>query len=235
MQYFIDGIAWAIGFLQFATVIFLAIAWDRRYGFVFGYCLLQVITSVAEAVVGWKLGAQSKPYAILFWTDEMALDILLFFILILLTFRALDEHSARQPMAKLVGVVTGLVLLLPFILYKGAFVRMTWFDSTSQMLNFGAAILNLLLWTALLVSRSRDRRLLKVSAGFGIIASGVAICFGLRRLVHTGGSIRLAVNMIFLFAHLIGTAILCWAFRPSFKRRAAPVVTSREPNDILKV
>jgi hypothetical protein len=223
VEFFLNAVALATGAMQLGTVVFLLFGPVRKYAFVLAYSSLQLTTSLLEVWVLHRFGATSRQYSKLFWTDEIVLDLLLFLILILLTYRAMEGSPMRGAMGRMLGAVTVLVIALPFVLFKGAFVKMAWFDHTSQLLNFGAALLNLGLWTALLGSRRRDPKLLTVSAGFGIIATGVAICFGLRLLVMVPGAAFRAVSEIFVFAHLAGSMILCWAFRPgvsSFMRQS---------------
>lgn len=220
MEFLSSTLAFSTALLQVATVVFLFLGPIRKYRFVLVYCLLQLGTSVAEMTVANQFGPKSKLYAKLFWTDEIVLDILLFFILILLTYRAMNGSPAQGQMRRVLGGVMLMAMLLPFVLFKGAFVTMSWFDHTSQLLNFGGAILNLGLWTALLGSRKRDPQLLVVSAGFGVVVTGVAISFGCRRLLHFqgAGSHNLALaaaNVVFVVAHLTGALTLCWAFRPA--------------------
>jgi hypothetical protein len=220
VEYVLDVLAVSLALLQVGTVILLLRGPARKYAFVLAFCSLQVGTSVGEMLIERKFGRASKLYAMAFWTDEIVLDLLLFFILILLTYRALEGSAAQKQMGRMLGAVTLIVMVLPFVLYKGAFVKTSWFDHTSQLLNFGAAILNLGLWGALVASRRKDTQLLTVSAGFGILATGVAISFGLRRLIIAHGAaahgpLWTAANMVFVLAHLAGSVILCWAFRPA--------------------
>ncbi len=200
--------------MQLGTVVFLLIRPVRKYGFVLAYCSLQLLTSLLEVVVLSKFGSGSKQFRLAFWTDEIVLDLLLFLILILLTYRAMEHRPGRFAMGRALGVVTAMVIGLPFVVFKGAFVMTAWFNHTSQMLNFGAAILNLGLWTALLGSAQRDRKLLTVSAGFGVMATGVAVSFGLRVLVPQHSALSAGLSQIFVLSHLAGGMILCWAFRP---------------------
>lgn len=203
--------------MQLGTVVFLLAGPIRKYAFVLGYCLVQVITSLLEDVVIRRFGTAGRQYRTVFWTDEIVLDLLLFLILILLTYRSMEGSPSRAAMRRILAIVTSLVITLPFLLFKGAFKTSAWFDHTSQLLNFGGAILNLGLWTALLSNRRRDMKLLTVSAGFGILATGAAISFGLRQLSH--GAAYIAAGNVFVIAHLAGACILCFAFRPSIQNR----------------
>lgn len=215
MSHLLDLIALLIGLGQLGTVVFLLVGPLRKYGFVFAYCSVQLCTSLTEIVVARKFGIFNKLYHKVFWTDEIILDLLLFFILILLTYRAMEGSAGRGTTGRLLTGVAFIAVLLPFVLFPDAFQKTAWFDHTSQLLNFGAAILNLGLWTALLGSRKRDPQLLAVSAGFGILATGVAVSFGLRRLIQTPGPAYNMAQIVFLLAHLAGALVLCWAFRPS--------------------
>jgi hypothetical protein len=170
VHFFIYALAFATGLAQLGTVAFLLAGPVRRYTFVLVYSLAQLITSLLEFVVVRRFGEISRQYRIMFWSDEIALDLLLFLILMLLTYRAMEGSPARRAMGRMLGAVTIAVMGLPFLLFQGTFVKMAWFDHTSQLLN--SAILNLGLWTALLRSGRRDKTLLTVSAGFGIIATG---------------------------------------------------------------
>ncbi len=214
VELFLDGLGVATGLAQLGTVVFILIGSVRRYAFVLTYCSLQLITSLLEVVVVRRFGPHSKQYSTVFWTDEIVVDLLLFLILILLTYRAMDGSLVRGPLRGMLGAATVIVTALPVLVFKGAFVKTAWFNHTSQLLNFAAAILNLGLWIVLLGSGKRDLKLLTVSAGFGIVATGSAISFGLRMLIHTSGIAHNWANYTFVLAHLTGAMILCWAFRP---------------------
>jgi hypothetical protein len=204
--------------MQVVTVVFLLLGPVRKYAFVLAYCSLQVITTLLEVGVLRKFG-KGKEYGKVFWTDEIVMDLLLFLILILLTYRAMEGSPMRGAMGRILAVVTAIAIALPFFLFPGAFLKSSWFDHTSQMLNFGAAIVNLGLWTALLGSRKRDAKLLTVSAAFGIMATGVAISFGFRQIFTAFGAAYYGASYAFVFAHLAAAFILCWAFRPALKER----------------
>jgi hypothetical protein len=230
VEYLLNAVSWSIGATQLATVVLLLWGPARKYGFVLGYCLLELGTSLAEIVVMREFGTKGRIFWRVFWTDEIVLDLLLFFILILLTHRAMEGSASRRGMEKLLGAVAAIVVSLPFVLYQGAFQKSAWFNHTSQLLNFGAALLNLGLWTALLRPGKRDRHLLTVSAGFGVTATGVAVAYGLRAMIHTRGAAWDTANLMFGLAHLAGAMILCWAFWPAQSAAGCqPALATYEP------
>jgi hypothetical protein len=164
-------------------------------------------------------------YARLFWTNDVIEDLLRFVLVAVLIYQVV---GSTKPL--LGRVLSGLVLamiLLPFLLFRPIFPptpsltlfpawypRGAWFNSTSQLLNFGAAIMNVILWGALIQSRKRDPQILAVSVGLGILVTGSAIAYGLRHLVPQGGytaAFNLFVNLTQLAAYLIW----CRAFWPA--------------------
>jgi hypothetical protein len=91
-----------------------------------------------------------------------------------------------------------------------------WFQSTSELLNFGAAIMNLMLWGTLLASRRREPQVLLVSLGLGIVVTGTALAYGVRHLM--GQHEFRAVGYLFMnLTQLIGWLIWCRAFLPTRK------------------
>jgi len=161
-----------------------------------------------------------------YWTDEVLLDLLLFLMVILLIYRALEGSPMRAGMGRLLGAVVNSVAIVPFVLFSARRFSTAWFDGTSQLLNFGAAIMNLALWTALIATKKRDPLLLTVSAGLGVAVTGAAITFGLRRFTLPGGTPQHMANLFKAITYLAGLTIWCWAFRPRARKSTAPPAVS---------
>jgi len=196
--------------LDFASTVGLTLA-DRLYGGA-------TYASLAQA------SEHQRFYAHLYWTSEVVLDLVLFMVVIVLTYRATDEGPVRRAARKVLGGVALAAVVLPFVLFHPKFAPWPngfWFTSTSQLLNFGGAIMNLALWAALIASKRRDPQLLTVSAGLGILVTGAAISFGVRHLIPPAGP-RWISDMLLLLAHLSGLMIWCWAFRPKPSPRQVP-------------
>jgi hypothetical protein len=207
--------------LQAVLVLFLLWRFLKRYAIILIYCLLQLSATVVAWLLWSDQGRQSVAYRNFYWTAEVALDLTLFLAVILLTYQALEGSKIRPQMGRLLGGVVIFALALPFVLLRGPVFGNNWFNHASQMLTFGAALLNLGLWTALLTNRKRDPLLLKVSVGLGIAMTGAAIAYGMRELF-----VRLIeVRVVDLFAsatHVAGVFIWCWAFWPKARRRVPP-------------
>ena len=219
--------------LQIFLLVLLLRGYFRRYVMLGTYCVVQLVITTVEELVFHYQGAKSPLFSHLYWTDEVIVDLLLFLMVIVLTFRALEGSPLRSQAARLLGGVVVAALVLPFLLYfrRGVFTPF-WFNGTAQMLSFGAAIMNLALWTALVGNRNRDARLLTVSAGLGLAVTGAAVYYGLRVFTRRGGILNEDLLDLFKSAsHVASVLIWCWAFLPRTQERPAsrPVAASPHP------
>lgn len=205
-----DALGWISIALLCILVVLLLLGPFRKYPLILTYCLVQLILTAGE---NHFLHTNRKLYAILYWTDEIILNLLLFLMVVTFTYRALDDHKLRAAMGKVLAGVFVVVVCLPLLVFKGpAFVATSWFNHTSQLLSFAAAILNLGLWTALVTNRRRDSQLLAVCAGLGVAVTGAAISYGVRGYVVKDW---LWLPDIFMSAtFVVSMAIWCWTFRP---------------------
>jgi hypothetical protein len=208
--------------IQAAVIVFLLRGSFRRYPLLLLYCVFQLGATITEEYVYRVFGEASNFFYRLYWTDEISLDLALFLMVITLTYRALEGSPLRLGMGRLLGGVLVLVLVVPFVVFSSRRFSNPWFDGTSQLLNFGGAILNLGLWTALIATKKRDPLLLSVSAGLGVAVTGAAIAFGLRRFTPPGGTTQQLANLFKTGTYLASVAIWCWAFRPAARKTPAP-------------
>ena len=223
MKFVFTAIAYSSIALQSVLLISLLIRGNfRRYPLLLVYSIVVLAATVAEVFVLNALGSRSTEYRHLYMADEVIVDLLLFLMVIVMTYQAMGENPLRAKVGRLLAVVAIGALCLPFILFRGPIFGLRWFFETSQMLNFGGAIMNLALWTALLGNKKRDRLLLSVSAGLGVAVTGAAITYG---LIHfswaAAGIARNLVNLIKSVAYLVSLVIWCWTFWP-FRKPKQP-------------
>lgn len=184
----------------------------RKYPILLAYSVVQLATSLIEAWIASEYGKTHPYYSRWYYGDEVTVSLLLFLTVIILTYRALEGAKMVLPAGKMLGGVALTAILLPFVIYHENYFKMRWFANASQILNFGGALMNLVLWSALLVNRRGDRQLLTVSAGLGVLVTTTAICFGIRTLFRWVDQDY--INLMFQLSHAAAFAILCWAFRP---------------------
>jgi hypothetical protein len=204
--------------LQCVLLFFLLRGPFRRY-IVFGlYVVGAFAADLAEGLVYYRLGWESPIYRRLYWTDKVTLELLLFLVVIAFTYAALQDNPLRPKAAKILGVIVAVALALPISMLRhhhnrtyGAFTSQ-WFNQASQVWNFGAAIMNLVLWTALLSNRRRDPQLVTLSIGVGIATASGAIAWGARQWLAESN--RWPVDIFRAVAGLASILLWCWAFRP---------------------
>jgi hypothetical protein len=191
------------------------------YPVLFAYAVVQLFAGVAETLSLHRSGRASSAYRVLYWTDEMVLDILLFLTIVTLTYKALSGKPNRAAAARPLKIIVAVVVLLPFaIFYDRALFSNMWFVGAGQVLHFGAAIMNLALWTALIGSKPRDRQLLTVSAGVGMAATGAAVFYGI--FPYVSGFLKQAGDVMLSLTQVLAVFICCWAFWNPPKKQAAP-------------
>lgn len=170
------------------------------------------------ALVGANVSEQAvnKLYSRLYWTNDVIVDVLRFLLVIWLTYRATSGGPKRASIGRLLSAIVAVALALPFLLFpmfpKGPrpWPEASWFNSTSELLNFGAAVMNLVLWGVLLADRKRDPQLAVVSVGLGVVVTGAAISYGLRHLIPAEAIF--IPNMFLMLTRLGGWTIWCRAF-----------------------
>ena len=214
--YFFDFIGLAGLFLSLLALVFLVRGPLRQYFVLVIYLVSAMAAAIAEMIVSHNDG-NSLRFQKVYWTGEVISDLLLFLVVIVFTYKALHGSPQRVAVGRLLAGVVVFVLLVPFVLFSRPLFRVRWLDHTSQLLNFGAAIMNLVLWTAILGSKRRDPLLLTLSVGLGIMVTGWAISFGLRSVLPVPE--KWIGDAIGVLSWLASVGLWCWAFRPGAKQR----------------
>jgi hypothetical protein len=224
MIYVLDVLGISNGLALLLVLVLLLLGPYRKFRVVLVYVAWELIATLSLTIIDLLFNGPSqlaKWYARLYWSNDVVVDLFRFLLVILLTYRAAsDRVSAGSPgrlvAGRALGGVLAVVLVLPFLLFHPTFrpwPTSAWFNSTSELLNFGAAIMNLVLWGTLLATRKRDLQLVSVSAGLGVVVAGAAISYGLRHLLPP--SAASVPNVFLMLTQLAGWAIWCRAFWPA--------------------
>lgn len=187
----------------------------RRYGALFLYALVLLVTTALEAAAFfWPRYAAVASTE--YWLFDSIRQVLLYVVVISLILRATDQSAKRASIGR--WLITGSTIFAALSLYftysRGLNLWMTQF---SRNLGFLAVILNLVLWAALLKQRRPDQTLLMVSGGMGIQMAGKAIGHSLRQL--SPGAVT-AGNLVIVLSHLLCLYIWWQAFRQPSKQPA---------------
>ena len=205
--------------LQVVLIVLLLPGGYRKFPLLLLYAVVQLLTALAEVSVSHQYGYSAVQYVRLYWTDEVLLDLLLFLMVIVFTYQALEGNPARAQAGKLLACLVLIAVAAPFaVYYQRTLFSTRWFNGVSQWLNFGGAIMNLGLWTALLANKKRDSQLVTVSVGLGLAVTGAAMYFGLRQFM-TRTDLRPFADLFGVLTHLLAVFVWCWAFRPAFLRQ----------------
>jgi hypothetical protein len=225
---FLSQIPYALETLLEFWLLFLLIRGPFRKYFVFSvYILFHILSNLIEVSALYHLGFKSDAYRNLYWTCEVTMDLFLFLVVIAFTYAAL-------------GTIVVVTLALPFALLrhihhhnpKYGFFTSQWFNHVSQIWNFGAAIMNLVLWTALLSNRRRDPQLVTLSIGVGLVTASAAIMWGARQWLAATN--RWPVDIFVEVAGLASLLLWCWVFRPKaagHSSTAAPPGNASPPSN----
>ncbi len=220
--------------LNIVLLILLLRGFLRKYWFLFVYNLAQFLIILAERFLLRDADRGTPFYRHVYWTSEVIWDFLLFLLIADFIQSALAGRPERPLARKMLWIVSAGVLILPFLLYHDRIMfSSAWFSGATQVINFGAAILTLVLWGALIASRNRDPQLMMVCAGLGITVAGAAFAWGVRQLAKgesiTADDVRTGAEIFAAVTYLGGLALWCWAFRypaPVAAPAAAPVASA---------
>jgi hypothetical protein len=203
--------------LNLAVVGLLLRGYIRTYPVLFALNLLQPAITIVELILFRNTSATTSRYQKVYWTAEVIWDLLLFALvahLIQKLYKGRPEGVLARNMLLIVGIA---VIILPFLLYYNlGLFTVPWFSGASQLFNFGAAVLNLVLWGALITSPQRATHLMLVCTGLGINVAGAALAWGVRRLAAGHSmvvSVQTGADLFAALTYLMGLLIWCWAFR----------------------
>lgn len=215
--------------LNIVLVVLLFRGFLPKYSALFVYNLAAFLITISEQILFQGADRGSSLYRRVYWSSEIVWDFLLLLLLAVLIRQALAGRPEWRLARKVLLIVVVIAVVLPFIVFHdhGLFDD-RWFRGASQVWNFGAAILTLVLWGALIASREKDSQLLMVCAGLGIAVAGSALAWGIRKLAVGSGMAETIHNMADLFASLTyvtGLGLWCWAFRSA--RQPSPPEIAR--------
>jgi hypothetical protein len=216
--------------LQVVALILLIRGPLTRYFPLFLYLLTWTGSTVAEGWVLRSKGGGNVMYYKVYWGGELLLDLLLFFLVISLTVRALEGSPLRPKIVRFFTFILAAMVIVPFVLFESKVGSEHWNQSVAQLLNFGAAVMNLGLWSALVMTRQRDRQLLTVSAGLGVAVAGAALTLGVRQFTSQGDVLREITDSVHRLSQVASPLIWCWAFRPAKPNMSVPVPVDPEPH-----
>lgn len=210
MRFAIQILALAVGLpLQVLVVAALLRGAWRRFPLLLAFSAVELVSALVQApsALQWMAGRQpqGQPYWITYWIGQVINQLLLYAVVISLLYRACERlRSARVARAVLI-LAACLVAGGSFLAHHGQSpVRGIWMTPWFRDLNFACALMDIVLWTSLLVARDKDRQLMLLSGGLGVEFAGASIGESLRQmamrsrshpLALAGGTIAVAASL----------------------------------------
>jgi hypothetical protein len=204
----------------------------RSYPLLFTYCLLLLCASVVEVAASLSPNGSyvvTHQYRLFYWTSENIFQFLTFLLMISFIHRALDGFRGRSAFCLILALAVILAVGLLVGFSGVTFSNYRWMTPLSRNLSFCSALLNFVLWSALLRQRKRDPQLLTVCAGLGLATTGKAIGHSLRKL---SSSVVVFGDVLIVVTGLTCLCLWWFAFRKARTASGTPG-TRRNTSDAV--
>jgi hypothetical protein len=214
MRFGLQILALAVGLpLQVLVVAALLRGAWRRFPLLLAFAAVELVSSLVQApgALESMLGRHPTglPYWVTYWSGELITQLVLYAVVISLLYRAAEGLRAVRAARVLLVLAACLVAGGTFLAhYNPALMRGVWLTPWFRDLNFVCALMDVVLWMSLMVTRGRDRQVLLLSGGLGVQFAGAAVGESLRQmamrsrshpLALTGGTIMVAANLFRLY------------------------------------
>jgi hypothetical protein len=185
----------------------------RKYPLIFVYSVVSFLVVVAQIPVALTYHSTNHQnvswFQLLHSIGQGITYALILAVVISLIYRATERHETRH-LVRLLSTGGGLLFAgVSFAVHYNSNIALgEWITPWTRDLNFFAAVLDLILWALLLVSREKDRRLLLLVGGMGIMFAGEAIGDSIRNIAiryrsvpvfWSGGIFVVLADLVFLY------------------------------------
>lgn len=188
----------------------------RPHLVLFLYLVVLFLTNVGELAV-----YDTALYAKAFYIDDILRQFMVFLLVISLIYRAFTTRSEKRWLGR--WLIAGALLLpaafLGYALLQPSVSFIRSMTNAVRNLSVTAMVMNLVLWTLLIGSRTPDRRLLTITSGLGLQMAGEAIGQSLRLMNRT---LVPYGNGVLIAAHFLCLLVWIGAFRRPLPRPSAP-------------
>jgi len=221
---------WLIGVpLEVLLIAALLRGSYRRFPLVLAYAAANLVTTAIEIPANVNSFRTQDPavllhFARIYWTDERILLVLVFALVISLIDQALTRMRSRR--AVRAGLIAGAILFagISFLIHHGPRLSAS-MTLWTRDLNFGAAILDVGLWSLLIATHQGEHRLLLVSGALGMQFTGEAMGESIRNLslAQMNQTVSLTGSVVVMLADLACLYVWWQTFR-----RGEPQAGGRE-------
>lgn len=199
------------------------------YPIPFAFFLCSVVSSLVFAshtTFGWLTRSQ---YSRLYWGYEfIEQGFALSLMVVVVRLAAGGEKSTAVLSQGMASVVV--VLMAAFLTEDLPSYESKWMTGFTRNLSFGVALMNFHVWGLLISKRVKNREVLLLAAGLGLLTTGKSLGHTFR-IVATPGGWALLIGNYIVVATGIAAAIAWWY---AFKRRKAPEASPRGKIQLVK-
>ena len=186
----------------------------KEYPFVLVYCIVSLVTTVADAVVISDLVSMSVPLQRVFFYRNAAIrQFLLFTVIVSLIDRAMLGKPYRARLRVFLMLAVFGSIILSYYIHSDTYRFSLLMTKVTRDLMFGSVGLTLLLWSTLIASKKKDDQLLMITGGLGLQFTLEAIGQSMRQLSQHRPYVLLAANVLLSVAHVMRLYVWREAFR----------------------
>ncbi len=172
----------------------------RQFFTLTAYTLILFLVTVSGGAMYADIGrAWSANLYLIYWVGDSLTTLLLFLVIVALILRALKGSPSRARILRLILLATAILIAGSWFFTENVGMNRK-MPAVSRNLSFLAALLNLVLWSALIRKPGRERVVMLLSGGIGLQFTGQAIGHSLRLL---GPSLVMLGNVVLVFSHLL--------------------------------
>jgi len=171
----------------------------RRFPLVLALSVVELVFSLVHAPSTLQtMGGHRPPglaYETLYWYGAIVSRLLKYAVVVSLLYRAIERLRSARPAR--VALILGACLVAGGSLlahYDPSLQHGLWLTPWFRDLSFASAVIDIPLWTLLLVPRDKDRQLLLLTGGLGVEFAGDAIGESLRQMSIRSRSHPLAMT-----------------------------------------
>jgi hypothetical protein len=201
----------------------------KAYPLVLAYCIVSILTTVADAVlISNVLGLPAEDYRLYYYRNAAVRQFLLFTVVVSLIDRAMGSKPYRGRVRVFLMLAMIATIFLSYNIHSNPsdpyFPRLM--TKITRDLMFASVGLTLLLWSTLIASKKKDDQLLMITGGLGLQFTLEAIGQSLRQLSRHRPTILLIANILLSVAHIMRF----YVWREAFRRPRRALETRVEPD-----
>ncbi len=204
----------------------------NRYPLIFTYMTVSVLLAVAEMPSALSVHsshhteAQTDLHFRLYAWGQGITHLLIFAVVVSFVLRATQELPIRHLIRTALAVFGPLFIVVTFFIhYNGSEKVGYWMTPWTRDMNFCAALVDMVLWGLLLISRVKQPILLLLAGGMGIMFAGDAISDAIRSIAIHEHSTKVWISAsVFSWFKDAASLYVWWQ---AFRRDAATVTAYR--------